>query len=79
MNTQTNVLKTVISTIESKGYSINQDEPQNLTLKHDIGCDSLDAIEINMELETIYGLDLPEFADQTTIADVVAFIESSIS
>ena len=71
-----NILKQVILTVESKGYSINQDNPENLTFKNDIGCDSLDCMEITIELETIYRIDLPEFADTTTIGDVVAYIES---
>jgi acyl carrier protein len=47
---------------------------------NDVGCDSLDVIEIVMQIEDIYGLKIPDEDGNKiqTIADAVKYVESKV-
>jgi acyl carrier protein len=48
---------------------------------NDVGCDSLDVIEIVMQIEDVYGIKIPEDEGKAiqTIADAVKYVESKVS
>jgi acyl carrier protein len=49
------------------------------SLEHDLGADSLDAVEVIMEIEDEYGIEIPdEEAEKfVTIGDIVNYVEEN--
>lgn len=62
--------------INSLGLSSEEVCTDNADLRHDLGCDSLDLIELTMELEEKYGISIPDAdADKlTTVGHVIDYI-----
>ena len=42
----------------------------------DLGCDSLDIVDMLMSVEETYGVTVKDVSEMRTVADVVAFIEA---
>lgn len=59
-------------------------KPENVTetssLKDDLGADSLDAVEIVMQLEDNFGVSIPdeEAAKMAVVSDLIDYIEKNI-
>lgn len=62
--------------VESLGVDADKIQPEK-SLGDDLGCDSLDAVEIAMAAEDKFGVEIPddEMTHQTTVQDFVALIE----
>ncbi len=71
-------LRTIIA--DQTGLSPDEIKPESNIIK-DLGCDSLDIVEMLMTVEEKYNItvDDSEVADMATIADVVRFIEAKIA
>ena len=59
-------------------------EPAEVTLDksfNDLGADSLDTVELIMELEKEFGIQIPDEAAEkiSTVGDAIAFIEENIA
>ena len=48
------------------------------SIANDLGCDSLDAVELNMAFEDAFGITIPDedMAQMKTVGDVVNYIEA---
>ena len=74
MTTEERIIKVIASHLEMEESEITE-----ATTFEDLGVDSLDAVEIMMELEDEFGVEVPdEAADELkTVGDVVRFIEEN--
>lgn len=73
------ITRKVLDIIASRVQSPHNSQPANLEAKFaDFGMDSLDALEVFMDLEEEFDIKLPdEEVDQlATLADLVAFIRA---
>lgn len=77
MASRESIRKEVVEVIiNSLGLSVEEECTDNADLRHDLGCDSLDLIELTMELEEKYGISIPDAdADKlTTVGHVIDYI-----
>ena len=67
--------KSIYAILRSKGYDTNGVNLQS-ALRADVGLDSLDTIELLMELETKYSLTIPDEVSEkfVTVGDVVNYL-----
>ncbi len=65
---------------DQTGLSPDEIKPESDIIK-DLGCDSLDIVEMLMTVEEKYNItvDDSEVSDMATIADVVRFIEAKVA
>lgn len=69
-----------VKSIICEEISIDEEKIQeNSSLKDDLGADSLDAVEIIMQLEDAFGIQISDEAavNMTTIKDIVDYIASN--
>lgn len=52
----------------------------NTKIMDDLGADSLDVVEMLMEMEEVFGFSIPDedIEELVTVSDVVAYIESNM-
>lgn len=72
-----NIAKSIIEIITDKLGREEEELTRKASYTHDLGADSLDTVEIQMELETIFNIAIPYYdAEQIeTIGDTVTYIE----
>ncbi len=68
------VKEVIVGTVNCDAEAVTMDA----RIKEDIGLDSLDAMELSMELEEAFGLSIEEEALSkfVTVGDIVAYIDS---
>jgi acyl carrier protein len=66
--------------IDQLGVEADEITP-TATLRDDLGCDSLDEVEIVMACEEEFGIDIPDEDAQgiATVADMTAYLERRIA
>lgn len=82
MNTETEAISYKVKTIiENKLGLHTEDITDYSLLKKDLGADSLDIIELHMELEKEFSMIIPEsdFEELHTVWDIVRYIDDRIN
>lgn len=70
--TRQRVIRVIAETLESNAENIKPEHD----LRNDVGCDSLDCIEIMMGLETEFGIEIDDdqFEKHQTVQDVIGYV-----
>lgn len=70
------IIKVVCALIKDKTGENNDVIPMESRLKQDLGLDSLDIIELGMDVETHFNIEIPDKEQEafTTVGEVVACV-----
>jgi len=79
--TREEIKKQVISIIVDKLGKEEKDITENSTFTEDLGADSLDIVELIMEFEKVFNLNIPDDDAEkiTTVGDAINYIEQKLN